>query len=201
MQLQFKNSIQGCLGGWAVEHLPSAQGVIPGSQIESHIWLLRGACFSLCVHLCLSLWVSHESINKILKKKNKAEYPICFYFIRERIKFKYTSIFIQVWMFIYKSKPRKEDQKFLISRRKWKLSIHILILILGYCLKFAECRVVWDCGIPGGSNLIEPQNYHGFYLQKSYQVFMKNTQERPSHVSGSKKWRVLIAEISPQSSL
>ena len=32
---------------------------------------LHGASFSLCLCLCLSLCVSHEKINKILKKKEK----------------------------------------------------------------------------------------------------------------------------------
>ena len=50
----------GRLGGSAVERLPSAQGVIPGSGIESHIGLLAGSLplplpmpLPLCV--CVSL--------------------------------------------------------------------------------------------------------------------------------------------------
>ena len=49
------------LGGSAVEHLPSAQVVIPGSRIESHIGLLEGSLLlPLPVSLLLSLCVSHE---------------------------------------------------------------------------------------------------------------------------------------------
>ena len=44
--------------GDAVECLPLAQVVIPGSRIKSHIGLLVGAYFSLCLCLCLSLSVS-----------------------------------------------------------------------------------------------------------------------------------------------
>ena len=52
---------QGCLGGSVVEHLLSAQGRIPGSWEESHtLGSLEGACFSLCLHPCLSLYVSRE---------------------------------------------------------------------------------------------------------------------------------------------
>ena len=48
------------LGGSAVEHLPLAQGVILGLEIESHIRLpARNLLLSLCLCLCLSLWVSH----------------------------------------------------------------------------------------------------------------------------------------------
>ena len=37
-----KYRVGGCLGGSAVERLPSAQGVIPGSRIEFHIGLPAG---------------------------------------------------------------------------------------------------------------------------------------------------------------
>ena len=47
----------GRLGGSAVERLPSAQGVIPGSRMESHIRLLVG---SLLLALPLFLSVPHE---------------------------------------------------------------------------------------------------------------------------------------------
>ena len=64
----------GCLGGSAVDHLPLPQDVIP----ESWDWVTHRAhrepaSFSLCLCLCLSLslCVSHEWINKILKKKQK----------------------------------------------------------------------------------------------------------------------------------
>ena len=63
--------ILGHLGGSAVEHLPLAQGMIPGSGIESHIGLLQRACFSLCLSLCLSLSLS--LMNKILKKNKKTK--------------------------------------------------------------------------------------------------------------------------------
>ena len=52
--------IQGCLGGSAVEHLPSAQGMILGLGIESHIKLPIGSLLlplpvSLPLYLCVSL--------------------------------------------------------------------------------------------------------------------------------------------------
>ena len=51
----------GCLGGSAVEHLPSAQGMIPGSGIESRIGLpARSLLLPLPGSLPLSLCVSHE---------------------------------------------------------------------------------------------------------------------------------------------
>ena len=51
----------GRLGGSAVEHLPSAQGVIPEFGIESHIRHLAGSLLlPLPVSLPLSLCVSHE---------------------------------------------------------------------------------------------------------------------------------------------
>ena len=46
---------QGHLGGSAVERLPSAQVVIPGFGIKSHVRLLRRAYLSLCLSLPLSL--------------------------------------------------------------------------------------------------------------------------------------------------
>ena len=49
---------EGPPGGSAVEHLPSAQDVIPRSQDR----VLQGACFSLC--LCLSLSLCLSLINK-----------------------------------------------------------------------------------------------------------------------------------------
>ena len=55
----------GRLDGSAVEHLPSAQDVIPESQdrvpgLSPTSGSPQGACFSLCLCLCLSLCVSHE---------------------------------------------------------------------------------------------------------------------------------------------
>ena len=59
-----ENSLQGHLGGSAVECLPSGQGVIPRSwNWVPHRAPHRGACFSLCLCLCLSLCLSW--INKI----------------------------------------------------------------------------------------------------------------------------------------
>ena len=49
---------EGHLGGSAVEHLPLAQGLIPDSQIESHIGLLA---WSLLLH---PLPVSLSLMNK-----------------------------------------------------------------------------------------------------------------------------------------
>ena len=57
-----KTPRKGHLGGSAVEHLPSAQGVTPRSWDRvPH----RAPRVSLCLCLCLSLCVSHGSINKI----------------------------------------------------------------------------------------------------------------------------------------
>ena len=57
-----------------VEHLPLVQVVIPGSWDQVLHWApCRELYFSLC--LCLSLSVSHEWINKILKKKKKKRKP------------------------------------------------------------------------------------------------------------------------------
>ena len=58
INFHFKISIQGCLGGSAVERLPLAQGVW-SSRIESHIGLLAWS-LPLLVSLPLSLCVSHE---------------------------------------------------------------------------------------------------------------------------------------------
>ena len=54
--------IQGRLGGSAVERLPSAQGVIPGSwdQVLHQALGMGPASLSLCLCLCLSLYISHE---------------------------------------------------------------------------------------------------------------------------------------------
>ena len=53
----------GHLGGSVVECLPSAQGVIPGSGIESHIRLLAGGLLlPLPVSLALSLYLSPISL-------------------------------------------------------------------------------------------------------------------------------------------
>ena len=41
----YNGSSLGRLGGSAIERLPSAQGVIPGSMIKSHIGLLVGSLF------------------------------------------------------------------------------------------------------------------------------------------------------------
>ena len=54
-----KMKFEGCLGSSAVEHLPLAQGMIPGTRIESHIRLPAGSLLfplPVCVSasLCLS---------------------------------------------------------------------------------------------------------------------------------------------------
>ena len=65
----------GPLGGSVVECLPLAQVVIP----RSWDWVLHRApprdpaCFSLCLWLYLSLCVSYEQINKILKRERERE--------------------------------------------------------------------------------------------------------------------------------
>ena len=58
----------GHLGGSAVKHLPSAQGMIPESQDQVVHWApsVEPASPSACVSVALS--VCHESINKIYKK-------------------------------------------------------------------------------------------------------------------------------------
>ena len=53
-----KDLSQGRLGGSVVEHLPSAQVVIPG--LIPALGSPWEACFSLCLCLCLSFCVSHE---------------------------------------------------------------------------------------------------------------------------------------------
>ena len=51
-----KTSPEGCLGGSGVEHLPSAQGVIPQVLGLSLAWgSALGACFSVCLSLPLSV--------------------------------------------------------------------------------------------------------------------------------------------------
>ena len=57
----------GHLGGSVVEHLPSAQGMIPVSQIESHIGLPAWSLLlplPVCVSACLSLSYSVSLMNK-----------------------------------------------------------------------------------------------------------------------------------------
>ena len=44
---------EGCLGGSAVECLLLAQGMTLGSRIQSYWGSPQGACFSLCLCLCL----------------------------------------------------------------------------------------------------------------------------------------------------
>ena len=61
--------IEGHLSGSVVEHLPSAQIMIPGSWDRvPHQVPRRCLFFPLPVSLPLFLCVSHEQINKILKK-------------------------------------------------------------------------------------------------------------------------------------
>ena len=56
---------EGPLGGSAVEHLPSAQGVIPGSRIKSHFgFAVRSLLLPLPVALPLSLPLCLPWINK-----------------------------------------------------------------------------------------------------------------------------------------
>ena len=51
----------GQLGGSAAERLPSAQGMTPRVLgLSPTSCSPQGACFFLCLGLCLSLWVSHE---------------------------------------------------------------------------------------------------------------------------------------------
>ena len=74
---ELKKPRWGHLSGPVVECLPSAQGMISGSRIESHTGSsptsgsLCGACLSLCLCLCLSLFFSVSLINlkKIFNKK------------------------------------------------------------------------------------------------------------------------------------
>ena len=60
-KIKLKQMVLGCLGGSEVEHLPSAQGVIPGSGIESHFGLLAGSLLllrSMSLPLSLSVCLS-----------------------------------------------------------------------------------------------------------------------------------------------
>ena len=61
MMNPFEKGAQGRLGGSAVERLPSAQGMIPESGIESHIGLLA---WSLLLPLPVSLPLSVPLMNK-----------------------------------------------------------------------------------------------------------------------------------------
>ena len=68
----FGTSKDSCAGAWVAQWLnvclPLAQVLIPGSS--------RGACFSLCLCFCLSFSISHEKINKFLKR-NKDSWEVC----------------------------------------------------------------------------------------------------------------------------
>ena len=64
--MKTESESKGCLGGSAVEHLPSGPG------IESHIGL---PAWSVLLPLPVSLPLSHEKINRILKNKNKKVNP------------------------------------------------------------------------------------------------------------------------------
>ena len=59
MTLRLRVECSGRLGGSAVEHLPSAQGAIPRSQIQSHSKLLAGSLL-LPLPVSLPLSLSHE---------------------------------------------------------------------------------------------------------------------------------------------
>ena len=65
-----ESNVKGHLGGSAVEHLPLAQGVIPGyrDQVLHQASCMKPASPSACVSASLSLCVFHEKINKIFKK-------------------------------------------------------------------------------------------------------------------------------------
>ena len=67
---RFKVWGEGHLGGSVVERLPLPRVMIPGSWDRV---LHQGACFFLSLCLWLPLCVSHEQINKILKKEMKFE--------------------------------------------------------------------------------------------------------------------------------
>ena len=58
----FKNLVEGCLGGSAVEHLPSVQGMILGSQdrVLHRAPRMESASPSAYVSAYLSLCVFHE---------------------------------------------------------------------------------------------------------------------------------------------
>ena len=59
VSLKTQSVITGCLGGSAVEHLPLAQGMIPGPGIGSHIRLPIGSLLlPLPMSLPLSVYVS-----------------------------------------------------------------------------------------------------------------------------------------------
>ena len=62
-----KDNYRGCLDGSEVKHLPSAQGVTP----ESWDRVLHQAPFMKPASLSASLSVSHEKINKIVKKRKE----------------------------------------------------------------------------------------------------------------------------------
>ena len=70
--------IMGCLGGSVVEHLPLAQVMILKSQDPV---LHRGPCkepASSSAFASASLYVSHEYINKTLKKYMIVDVTACF---------------------------------------------------------------------------------------------------------------------------
>ena len=63
-EVRLESYYQGCLGGSAVEHLPSAQGMRLGSRIESHIGPLAGSLLLPLPASChpppISVCLSHE---------------------------------------------------------------------------------------------------------------------------------------------
>ena len=64
-------------GGTVVEHLPSAQAMVPGSWDQSCIGLPTGSLLPPCICLCLCVCVSHKQINfKDLKKKKRKKQNI-----------------------------------------------------------------------------------------------------------------------------
>ena len=63
--LQKHVEVIGAPGGSAVGFCLWPRASPRGPGIESRIWSLQGACVSLCLGLCRSLWVSHEYINRI----------------------------------------------------------------------------------------------------------------------------------------
>ena len=71
VDLSLSKSTEECLGGSVVERMPLAQGVIPGSRIESHIGLpVRSLLLSLPVSLPLSLclsWINNLFLKKVSK--------------------------------------------------------------------------------------------------------------------------------------
>ena len=62
---------QGCLGGSAVEWLPSAQVMIPGSWDLVPCQALHREPASPSFYVSASLCVSHEHINKIFKRERR----------------------------------------------------------------------------------------------------------------------------------